>query len=186
MSFCSKSPVPVGGADEPPGPEERQRSKVQYVTVIMMSSVDLNSMLVLSTVCSLRFIRTQRQKASGSGGGAQTHAVPPAGRRAEHQPITGLRWRPNHCTAGERHTAAGEWRARSCYNGQNCPFHWLIWGSSSSHCGHVSKNGIRMTFYVSGNKQNNTFIHKLTILLYFLYNIYYIYSRGGHRLIFLI
>uniref|UniRef100_A0A673MM31 Lung adenoma susceptibility protein 2-like n=1 Tax=Sinocyclocheilus rhinocerous TaxID=307959 RepID=A0A673MM31_9TELE len=32
-----KSPVPVGGAEEPPAPEELQRSKVQHVTLIIMS-----------------------------------------------------------------------------------------------------------------------------------------------------
>lgn len=90
-TVCSKSPVPVGGADEPPGPEELQRSKVQYVTVIM-SSADLYSVLFsvnlcLSLVCSFLFIRIQQQEASGSGGGAQTHALPPTGRRTQDQPI---------------------------------------------------------------------------------------------------
>lgn len=43
--ICSKSPVPVGGADEPQPPEELQRSKVQYETVIM-----------IQTQCSLLYL----------------------------------------------------------------------------------------------------------------------------------
>lgn len=114
--ICSKSPVPVGGADEPRPPEELQRSKVQYEMVIM-SFIDLNSMLLLyiywyktvfvCLVCSFLFIRIQQQETSWSSGDTQTHAVPPTGRWTQDQPIARIQWSPIYCTLGERNTGAG-------------------------------------------------------------------------------
>lgn len=49
--ICSKSPVPVGGADEPQPPEELQRSKVQYVTVIMIETQCCLVYICTDSVC---------------------------------------------------------------------------------------------------------------------------------------
>lgn len=106
--LCSKSPVPVGGADEPS--EDLQRSKVQYEAFVMIQTHGtsvLRKTVCVCLVCSFLFIRIQQQETSRPSGGAQTHAVPPTGRRTQDQPITRVQWSPNRCTLGEGNTGAG-------------------------------------------------------------------------------
>lgn len=90
---CSKSPVPVGSADEPSQADELQRHKVTSRCGLMSQVLHTHftnkwsSLLPLSAVCGFMLIGWQQQGTPGSGGGAQTHAAASAGRGTQHQSI---------------------------------------------------------------------------------------------------